>query len=180
MTAAPHSSRPAARRAAGLAIAVAAALGLAACTAPSPAAAPSATDPQAGGRGSGPVTTDAAALTVSECFDDTSSANDSPTREVTQVPVVACAQEHDFEVYDDFSLSGDGYPGDAQVSARAEAQCLASFESFVGVAADRSEYAYTYFAPTQASWTEAGDRLVSCLIGMPDGKTTGSLAGVAK
>ncbi len=179
MRAAPASRMPVARRAAGLAIAVAAALGLAACTASSPAAAPSVTDSQAGGQGA-PATSDAVALTVGECFDDTGGTNDSPTREVTQVPVVACSQEHDFEVYDDFSLSGDGYPGDAQVSARAEAQCLASFESFVGVAADRSEYAYTYLAPTQASWTEAGDRLVSCLIGMPDGKTTGSLAGIAK
>ncbi|MCS5734031.1 septum formation family protein [Herbiconiux daphne] len=118
--------------------------------------------------------TDVFTISVGQCFDD------APGTEVTEVPVVDCGDPHDFEVYADFDLSGDDFPGESDVADSAESGCLDEFEPFVGIAYDDSQYAYSYFAPTERSWSEGDDRLVSCIIGDPDGPVTGSLAGVAE
>jgi hypothetical protein len=158
-------------------LAVVAALGLAlslgGCTALFPSSAPPATDSESGEE-IDQTDTDVFALTVGQCLNDTSGT------EVSEVPIVDCADEHDFEVYEDFELEGDEFPGDEAVDAQADAGCLAAFEGFTGITYDDSLYGYTYFTPTETSWTEGDDRLVSCLVGDPNGKTSGSLAGVAK
>jgi hypothetical protein len=152
---------------------LAAGLSLSGCTALFPSSAPPATDSSTGEEIE-QTDTDVFTLSVGQCL------NDSSGTEVTEVPIVDCANEHDFEVYDDFELTGDDFPGDEAINAQAEEQCLAAFEPFIGIAYDASVYGYTYFTPTEGSWTDGGDRLVSCIVGDPDGKVTGSLAGVAK
>ncbi|MFB2581762.1 septum formation family protein [Herbiconiux sp. P15] len=149
---------------------------LSGCTALFPSSAPPATDSTTGEEIE-QTDTDVFTLAVGDCINDTS--GDDVT-EVSEVPTVDCAAEHDLEVYAEFEIAGDEFPGDDAVTAEADEKCLAEFEPFVGIAYDSSIYGFTYFTPTEASWTEGDDRLVSCLIGDPNGKTTGSLAGAAQ
>jgi hypothetical protein len=148
-------------------------LTLSGCTALFPSSAPPATD-STSGEEIEQTDTDVFALSVGQCLNDTSDT------EVTEVPLVDCADEHDFEVYSDFELEGDEFPGTDAINTQAEEQCLTEFESFVGISYDESVLGYTYFTPTEGSWTDGDDRLVSCLIGEPDVKTTGSLKGAAR
>ncbi|WP_382305211.1 septum formation family protein [Herbiconiux sp. UC225_62] len=148
-------------------------LSLSGCTALFPSSAPPATDSQTGEEIE-QTDTDVFTLSVGQCL------NDTDGTEVTEVPIVDCADEHDFEVYGEFELAGDEYPGDDAIDEQADAQCLDLFQPFVGISYDDSVYGYTYFTPTEGSWTDGDDRLVSCLIGMPNEKVTGTLQGVAK
>lgn len=157
----------------GLGAAVALALGLSGCTALFPSSAPPATDSQTGEE-IRQTDADVFALSVGQCL------NDTEGTEVSEVPLVDCAKEHDFEVYSDFEIPGDEFPGADAIDAQADAECLTDFEQFVGISYDESAYGYTYFTPTEGSWTDGDDRLVSCLIGDPNGKVTGTLKGAAK
>ena len=162
-----------ARIALGVAAALALGLTFSGCTALFPSSAPPATDSSTGEEIE-QTDTDVFTLAVGDCMNDTSST------EVTEVPIVDCADAHDFEVYYDFQLDGTDYPGDEAVDTDANAGCLEAFDSFVGISYDESKYDYTYFTPTEGSWTDGDDRLVSCLIGDANGKLTGSLKGVAQ
>ncbi len=157
----------------GLAVILALGLALSGCSALFPSSAPPATDSQTGDE-IAQTDTDVFALSVGQCL------NDTADEEVSEVPIVDCADEHDFEVYSDFELSGDDFPGADAIDTQADAECLTDFEQFVGITYDDSVYGYTYFTPTEGSWTEQGDRVVSCLIGDPNGKVTGSLKGIAQ
>ncbi|MCS5715100.1 septum formation family protein [Herbiconiux sp. CPCC 205716] len=148
-------------------------LSLSGCTALFPSSAPPATDSTTGEEIE-QTDTDVFALSVGECL------NDTDGTEVSEVPLVDCADEHDFEVYADFELTGDEFPGTDAINTQADEQCLTEFESFVGISYDDSTLGYTYFTPTEGSWTDGDDRLVSCLIGDPNGKVAGTLKGAAK
>ncbi|GLK18342.1 septum formation family protein [Herbiconiux flava] len=148
-------------------------LSLTGCTALFPSSAPPATDSSTGEEIE-QTDTDVFALSVGQCL------NDTDGTEVSEVPLVDCADEHDFEVYSDFELTGDEFPGTDEINTQADAQCLSDFESFVGISYDDSTLGYTYFTPTEGSWTDGDDRLVSCLIGDPNGKVSGTLKGAAK
>jgi hypothetical protein len=148
-------------------------LSLSGCTALFPSSAPPATDSSTGEEIE-QTDTDVFALSVGQCL------NDTDGTEVSEVPLVDCADEHDFEVYSDFELTGDEFPGTDEINTQADAECLTAFESFVGISYDDSALGYTYFTPTEGSWTDGDDRLVSCLIGDPNGKVSGTLKGAAK
>ncbi|NQX34017.1 septum formation family protein [Herbiconiux sp. VKM Ac-2851] len=148
-------------------------LSLTGCTALFPSSAPPATDSSTGEEIE-QTDTDVFALSVGQCL------NDTDGTEVSEVPLVDCADEHDFEVYSDFELTGDEFPGTDEINTQADAECLTAFESFVGISYDDSALGYTYFTPTEGSWTDGDDRLVSCLIGDPNGKVSGTLKGAAK
>ncbi|MFB2556706.1 septum formation family protein [Herbiconiux liangxiaofengii] len=150
-----------------------AAIALSGCTALFPSSAPPATDSTTGEEIE-QTDTDVFSLSIGECLNDTSET------EVTEVPLVDCAAEHDFEVYSEFELTGDDFPGTDAINTQADAQCLEAFEAFTGISYDESTLGYTYFTPTEGSWTDGDDRLVSCLIGDPNGKVTGTLKGAAR
>jgi hypothetical protein len=121
-------------------------------------------------------TADVFTLQVGDCFDDEGGAE-----EVMDVPAVPCAEPHDNEVYYEFSLAGDEFPGEDAIRAEAEAECTPAFEEFVGMAYADSALDWFPFYPTEGSWNEMGDRVVQCAI--YDGslaKVQGSLAGVAR
>jgi hypothetical protein len=113
-------------------------------------------------------------LSVGDCMSDSTSES-----EVTDVNVVPCDQPHDFEVYYDFSIP-DGDWDEEAVYAAAEQGCLEQFPTFVGLSYEESLLDFSYYAPTQQSWEEGNDRIVSCFIGDPSTQTTGSLAGAAR
>ncbi|WDG17995.1 septum formation family protein [Microbacterium sp. Clip185] len=113
-------------------------------------------------------------LSVGDCMNNTSS------EEVTDVPVVPCSDPHDTEVYYEFSLPDGEYPGKDEVYSAAEEGCYNEFANFVGIAYEESTLEFSYFAPTQQSWDQGNDRLVSCLVVDTAEQVTGTLAGAAR
>src|SRR5688572_21476657 len=116
---------------------------------------------------------DVFALRVGDCINEVSE------ELVSEVPVVPCDQPHDEEVYFDFTLTGDEFPGDDAVQTEADARCAAEFDAFVGLAYDSSTLDFYAFRPSEESWTQLDDRAVSCMIYDPAGQVTGTLAGAA-
>jgi len=113
-------------------------------------------------------------LDVGTCFDDPESFD-----EVTDVPVVDCADPHDNEVIGNFDLPDGGYPGDDVVADRAQTGCLGRFEPYVGVDYASSIYDLGWFTPTADSW-DAGDREVICFVYAVDfSRIEGSVRGSA-
>jgi hypothetical protein len=95
-----------------------------------------------------------------------------------QPEIVPCADAHDGEQFAVIDLSGEAYPGDAQVDAEAERRCRAAFETFVGqpFEAQTALEAFT-ITPRKPTWDD-GDRKVSCILtGAKGAKLTGSRQG---
>ena len=130
---------------------------------------------------SSPTTSDddVTALAVGDCFDLVE------TAEVTSVPTIDCAEEHDLEVYAIVTMDGDDFPGADAVLTETADRCGDEFEGFLGIAYTaalaRGEYDFTSLYPTEESW-KLGDREIVCAIAAttPDGlvsRVTGSLKG---
>lgn len=117
---------------------------------------------------------DVFALRVGDCL------NGADGELVSEVPVVPCGEPHEEEVFFDFTLDGEEYPGDEVVQAKGDEVCLAEFERFVGLAYDSSKLEMYSYHPTEGSWNHLDDRVVACVILDPDAQTTGSLAGAAR
>ena len=195
----PHSPAvtPPVRRA--LAVAALGAAALAACgtttTTGDDAAAPSSTSTTAAPSttaptSSTPSTTLPAAtyvqeLEVGDCFDDPSIAAGAAA-EVLEVTAVAdCATPHDGEVYAIVDVAAgpdDPYPAPEALEATVEAECMAGFETFVGVPWVLSPTLDIYaYRPTERSWTDDGDRAIVCAVVRLDRtKITGTTQGTAQ
>lgn len=117
---------------------------------------------------------DVFALMVGDCMNEVSE------EVVSEVPVVPCDQPHDEEVFFDLTLEGDVYPGDDAIQSQSDDACLAQFEPFVGTAYDVSTLAFYAYRPSQDSWEQMDDRVVSCVIYDPAGQVTGTLEGAAR
>ncbi|MEF3405318.1 septum formation family protein [Agromyces sp. CCNWLW203] len=117
---------------------------------------------------------DVFALMVGDCMNEVSE------ELVSEVPVVPCDQPHDEEVFFDLTLEGAEYPGDDVIQTQADEACLAQFEPFVGMAYDTSTLGFYAYRPSQESWEQMDDRIVSCVIYDPAGQVTGTLAGSAR
>jgi len=128
--------------------------------------------------GAGQVTAsasvDAFSIKVGDCTGDLGQG------EVSAAILVPCGEPHYWEAFTSSQLSGDDYPGVTQVTETADKACSDAFKGFVGVSADKSDYTYTYFYPTEQTWTSAGDREVLCFVGLEAGGVTGTLKGVKK
>src|SRR5690606_6771886 len=53
--------------------------------------------------------------------------------EIKETEVVPCSEPHDEEVFFEFELEGDEFPGGDAIDAEGEAQCLPAFEDYVGI-----------------------------------------------
>ena len=118
--------------------------------------------------------TDVFALAVGDCMNDTSAET------VSSLPTVPCSDKHDYEVYYEFELPGDTFPGDDATTAAAEQGCADQFEAFAGIPYDSSALNFSYLTPTEHSWTEMDDHLVSCLIFDTAGQVSDTLRGAAR
>lgn len=103
--------------------------------------------------------------------------------EVTDVEVVPCSEEHDYEFYYAYDLDlGDGFPTEEAMSADADQKCYDAFTDFVGIPFEESaSLYYSYYSPSAESWAE-GDRQIQCLVYEGDDSAnavpiTGSLKG---
>lgn len=102
------------------------------------------------------------------------------TEEVTDVPIVPCAEPHDDEVYHAYDLADGDFPGEDAILSDAESTCIAEFANFIGLAYEESALDYWPMYPTEGSWGN-GDREVLCIAWDPSGeKVTGTLAGAAR
>lgn len=111
-------------------------------------------------------------LSVGDCFDDPDS-----FEEVSNVPMVDCAEPHHNEVYHAFDLPDGNFPGLFAVEERADEACLSRFDGFVGMDYAASELDYGYLYPTSDTWSE-GDREIVCLVyHMTGERITGSVRG---
>ncbi|MFF7292802.1 septum formation family protein [Microbacterium sp. NPDC008134] len=113
-------------------------------------------------------------LEIGDCFNDTAG------EQVSELPVVPCADPHDNEVYYEHEMPDGEFPGDDAISAAAEENCFAQFEGFVGIAYADSVLEYNYLTPTTGSWEDYGDRLIQCIVYDPSAQVQGTLAGVAR
>lgn len=93
--------------------------------------------------------------------------------------VVPCDEPHDEEIFHTIALTGDTY-SQAEVDA-ATAECVGdAFTAFVGVSNTESVLEVYPLAPTSASWDEADDRTVACVLFDPAGQVEGSLQGAGR
>jgi len=124
---------------------------------------------------------DVFSIKVGECFNDETEEGET----VTEVQKVDCAEPHIWEAYESVILEdGDGtYPGEEVVIERAQTDCKASFETYVGLDYDSSTLYLSYYYPTEETWTEINDREILCIVTTGEDfatKTTGSVKGSAK
>ncbi len=116
---------------------------------------------------------------VGDCYNFPEDSADST--EVETLAAIPCGEPHQAEAYHEVEIDGDEFPGDSEVATQAEAECVTAFETFVGAAYDTSVLDFTYLAPTQQSWDQLDDRLISCLVvDTENPEVTGSLEGAAR
>ncbi|WP_166785527.1 septum formation family protein [Cryobacterium cryoconiti] len=120
--------------------------------------------------------TEVSTLLVGDCLREAWEGLDATA---STVPVVDCADSHDFEVFGRFKVPGDAFPGDDSVTAAAESGCESRFAEFALIDYRSSSLDFAYLTPTEQSWGGAGPD-VSCLITDPAGPVTGTLAGAAR
>lgn len=112
-------------------------------------------------------------LRVGDCFDGPEDFSTS----VETVRAVPCAEAHDNEIYHAFDVPDGPYPGEADLDASADQECVGAFESFVGRDYLESVLEFFPITPTSSSWA-AGDRTVSCALHARDlSKLTGTMRG---
>ncbi|MEL5990096.1 septum formation family protein [Microbacterium phosphatis] len=107
--------------------------------------------------------------------------------ELSEASVVPCDEPHTQEIFHEFELTGDEWPGDDALNTDADEGCYSAFAEFVGVPYEESVLNYFFLAPTEAGWTDSSvaDRLVQCLIYEADDNdeavpVTGTLKGAAR
>jgi|FLYL01.1.fsa_nt_gi hypothetical protein len=118
-------------------------------------------------------------LDVGTCFDDDGvfSGGDAEVSEVSDVPIVDCAEPHDNEVYHVEVVGHPAFPGAEAMATQADEICWTAFEPFVGTDYLESELDFGWLIPTAESW-ERGDREVVCFLYRLDaGKMTGTMRG---
>lgn len=95
----------------------------------------------------------------------------SESNQVQSVEGVPCSQAHSAQAYAIFDVVGfgDAFPGSAAFDEQADEGCYERFESFVGAPYEDSELYIQTLEPTEASWTEIGDREIVCLLVLESG-----------
>ena len=117
---------------------------------------------------------DAFTIKVGDCLNDSSITEE----EVTTIPLVTCDKQHDTEVVSSILVEDGDYPGDDAIRVRADEECIAAFEDYVGFTYADSLYDYGYYLPTEESWA-GGDREILCTVWDPAGPINGTLEGAA-
>lgn len=94
--------------------------------------------------------------------------------EAVEVTVVPCADAHDAEVFGVNPLDPDSYVDQASLDAAAERGCLPSFEAYVGVPYQASQYLFVYYSPAVDGRSSSGDNVV-CIAIAEDGRPVGQI-----
>jgi hypothetical protein len=110
-------------------------------------------------------------LEIGTCVND---ANIPLRADLTDVPVVACTQPHDSELYAIVSVDDGAYPGADLLIEQGQSKCQASFADFVGIDFRSSLLDFHFYYPTPSSWAQ-GDRTIYCMVFDPGLKIAGTL-----
>jgi len=102
-------------------------------------------------------------LAVGDCFDDWEGSLSNVTQEVSDVPIVDCADPHDNEVYSVSEMPSGPFPGDQAIEDWTIARCSETFDPYVGIAYEESVLDFGAFFPTQDTW-DRGDTEVMCFL----------------
>ena len=117
-------------------------------------------------------------LEVGDCLDDPT-LEDVPdygdTSDAGLVTVIDCERPHDLEIFLASDLLGKDYPSLDELQQRSAEACDPAFKGFVGKALGRSELAYWVYYPTKRAWDALADRRITCVVGFPGQKTSGTL-----
>ena len=135
-----------------------------ACSSTSPSSSAPADGPGSAAASADASVLSALVLEVGDCFitDDVST--------VDAVTVVDCDAGHVYEVFglSDYDAADDAdFPGDDALSSAADDACRPSFEDYVGVSFDRSEWFGTFINPSPETWAN-GDREIVCVLHTED------------
>jgi hypothetical protein len=101
---------------------------------------------------------------------------------VDTVEVVDCGQSHYAEVFalvDHPAGPSDPFVGQEAIESFAQEQCVAQFNSYVGIDYFQSRYYYISLTPSDGTWSQ-GDREVVCLGYDPTTSLTTSIRGAAQ
>jgi hypothetical protein len=134
-------------------------------------------------RGADGRVTEAGDVSVYELLEgDCLSPPDEVQAGLEQVRVVPCAEPHTQEVFATIDYEApdeddDDFPGDSEVQAYADAQCLDPFTDYVGIDYLDSSLFLTYLVPTVVSWNEEGDREIVCIAQTTGETMQGSIEG---
>ena len=109
-------------------------------------------------------------LRIGDCIAAVSSAE-----QFTSLPVVPCDEPHEAQVFHALSLTGDDYPGMAEVDRQADEACAAALIDELSHRQDLFELAYAFFTPTESGWNDLADRDVLCVAAFPGRDTTTDL-----
>ncbi|WP_245958740.1 DUF2510 domain-containing protein [Microbacterium bovistercoris] len=116
-------------------------------------------------------------LQVGDCLP-----TDQPFYEDTgELVVMPCTWLHSEEVYHEYEMTQDEFPGDKATELEATKACREAFTGFVGIAFEDSELDFYGFWPNEDTWDYGDDRTVQCVVYDPAGNVvTGSLQGAAR
>jgi len=114
---------------------------------------------------------DVYSLHVGDCLlADAGEFDSTPTADtvVDSVPVTPCSDPHDAEIYAETMLPEGEYPGDDAVDEDAADYCGAQFTALTGLAyEDAPSLDFSEYTPTRDGWDADGDRLVQCVLLLP-------------
>ncbi len=93
------------------------------------------------------------------------------TARIEDLALVPCSQPHAVEVFATFDLPAGPWPGDAALQDLSDKGCTSRLKGYAPTAPDSLDV--FYLSPLQSAWGD--DRGVTCLVGDPAGRTTGSI-----
>ena len=105
-------------------------------------------------------------LDVGDCV------NGSIIGEVENIDIVNCSSPHEGEIFAEFNVNRDSWPGASYLDSLAENGCISRFKSYVGVSYESSIWYVSFLRPTEESWKQVNDREVTCVIQPEYGKTS--------
>jgi len=117
-------------------------------------------------------------LAVGTCFDDPQ--DDTALVTPDNVPIVDCVSPHDNEVFGEFDIGGEAFPGAAAVQNQADALCSGAFEGYVGAAYESSVYDFSWYFPTAESWPIGGTNIICFAYNSDLSSITGSVEGTGR
>ncbi|WP_169738855.1 septum formation family protein [Jiangella gansuensis] len=121
--------------------------------------------------GAGGETQDVFDVGLGDCI-----SNFNAEEQISELTVIPCEEEHDQEVFAVFEVPDGEFPGSDAFEEQVATECVAEFETFVGLTYDESVLEIQWLEPTEDSWAQ-GDRELVCTVLDPEGPVTGTLEG---
>lgn len=119
-------------------------------------------------------------LQVGDCFD--AEFDPDAYTEISEVRAIPCAEPHVYEMYSVAEYpQGEAPSGPTEDYTPWETEnCLGTFQSYVGIDYDSSEFYISALVPTDESWSQGDNDLMCFLHNDAETPVTGSARGAAR